>query len=225
MPRALQEQADVAVIGKITGQVTVGLYSMAKDLAMLPSAKISSAVYALSPPINVAVMRRLFFQKVCLTAAIALPASVGVALVADYIVAVLLGPKWLPAIPVLRLLCLYAAVRAIDILLPHPAAAGSDCAGSPEIFGLVLPRAVAGSTDGRDARHPMGRSTGGHRALYSRIFRTDGDHDQGSLGRVGSKVFKAVVRDLADCGRYCRNGRRRTLVARDYFCEADRALA
>src|SRR5262249_4202804 len=36
---ALQEQANVLVIGKVTGQVTVGLYSMAKDLAMLPTAK------------------------------------------------------------------------------------------------------------------------------------------------------------------------------------------
>jgi O-antigen/teichoic acid export membrane protein len=118
VPRALQEQADVAVIGKFTGQVTVGLYSMAKDLAMLPGAKISSAVYALSPPINVAVMRRLFFQEARLTAAIALPASVGFALVADDFVAVLLGPKWLPSVTVFRLLCLYAVVRAFDTLLP-----------------------------------------------------------------------------------------------------------
>jgi O-antigen/teichoic acid export membrane protein len=40
-----------------------------------------------------------------------------VALVADDMVAVLLGPKWLPAVTVLRLLCLYAAVRAVDVLL------------------------------------------------------------------------------------------------------------
>jgi O-antigen/teichoic acid export membrane protein len=38
---ALKEQADVLVIGKFTGQETVGLYSMAKDLAILPTSKIS----------------------------------------------------------------------------------------------------------------------------------------------------------------------------------------
>ena len=32
--------------------------------------------------------------------------------------AVLLGPKWLPAVPILRLLCVYAGVRGIDIVLP-----------------------------------------------------------------------------------------------------------
>jgi O-antigen/teichoic acid export membrane protein len=120
---ALQEQADTLVIGKVTGQVTVGLYSMAKDLAMLPTAKISSVVYMLSSPMmaelqtDIAAMRRAFFRAVRLTAAIALPASAGMALVADDMVAVLLGPKWLSAITVLRLLCLYAAVRAVDVLL------------------------------------------------------------------------------------------------------------
>jgi O-antigen/teichoic acid export membrane protein len=121
---ALQEQANVLVIGKVTGQVTVGLYSMAKDLAMLPTAKISSVVYMLSSPMmaelqtDIVAMRKAFFRAMRLTAAIALPASAGMALVADDMVAVLLGPKWLPAVTVLRLLCLYAAVRAVDVLLP-----------------------------------------------------------------------------------------------------------
>jgi O-antigen/teichoic acid export membrane protein len=120
---AFREQADVAVIGKITGQVTVGLYSMAKDLAMLPTAKISSVVYMLSSPMmaelqtDIPAMRRAFFRAVRLISAIALPASAGIALVADDMVMVLLGPKWLPTVRVLRLLCPYAALRAVDVLL------------------------------------------------------------------------------------------------------------
>jgi teichuronic acid exporter len=121
---AFREQADVAVIGKITGQISVGLYSMAKDLAMLPTTKISSVVVMLSSPMmaelqtDIATMRRAFFRAVRLTTAVALPASAGVALVADELVAVVLGPKWLPAVTVLRWLCPYAALRAVDVLLP-----------------------------------------------------------------------------------------------------------
>jgi len=121
---ALKEQTDVLVIGRITGQVTVGFYSMAKDLAMLPTAKISNVVNTLSSPMmaelqtDVEAMRGAFYRAVRLTSAIALPTSTGLALVADDMVAVLLGPKWLPAVPILRLLCLYAAVRAVDTLLP-----------------------------------------------------------------------------------------------------------
>jgi O-antigen/teichoic acid export membrane protein len=120
----LKEQTDVLVIGKITGQVSVGLYAMAKDLAMLPTSKISTVVNMLSSPVmaelqtNIEAMRGALYRAVRLTSAIALPTSAGVALVADDLVAVLLGPKWLPAVTVLRLLCLYAAVRAVDVLLP-----------------------------------------------------------------------------------------------------------
>jgi O-antigen/teichoic acid export membrane protein len=121
---ALKEQADVLVIGKITGQVSVGLYSMAKDLAMLPTSKISSAVNTLSSPMmaelqtNIEAMRGSFYRALRLTSAIALPTSAGLALVADDMVAVLLGPKWLPVVTVLRLLCIYSAVRAVEFLLP-----------------------------------------------------------------------------------------------------------
>jgi O-antigen/teichoic acid export membrane protein len=122
---ALREWANTLVIGKVTGQVaTVGLYSMAEELALLPGTKITTVVNMLSAPVmaelqaNIEGMRTAFYRAVRLTAAVGIPTSAGMALVADEMVAVLLGPKWLPAVPVLRLLCLYAGVRAIDVLLP-----------------------------------------------------------------------------------------------------------
>jgi O-antigen/teichoic acid export membrane protein len=122
---ALREWGNTLAIGKVTGQVTtVGLYSMAEEIALLPGSKISTVVNMLSAPImaelqkDIDAMRTAFYRAVRLTAAIALPVSAGMALVAEELVVVLLGPKWLPAVPVLRLLCLYAAVRAIDVLLP-----------------------------------------------------------------------------------------------------------
>jgi O-antigen/teichoic acid export membrane protein len=120
---ALGEQADVLVIGKITGQVTVGLYSMGKQIALLPGHKISTVVNMLSSPImaelqsNIDAMRAAFYRAVRLTAAVTLPISAGMALVATELVAVVLGPKWSALVPIFRLLCFYAAVRAIDVLL------------------------------------------------------------------------------------------------------------
>ena len=68
---------------------------------------------------DVELMRATFYRAVRLTAALALPASFGVALIADQLVPLLLGSNWLPVIPILRLLCVYAAaVRAVDVLLP-----------------------------------------------------------------------------------------------------------
>jgi O-antigen/teichoic acid export membrane protein len=90
----------------------------------LPGTKITTVVNMLSSPMmaelqtNIEGMRTAFYRAVRMTAVIAMPASAGMALVADELVAVLLGPKWMSAVPVLRLLCLYAGVRAIDVLLP-----------------------------------------------------------------------------------------------------------
>jgi O-antigen/teichoic acid export membrane protein len=120
----LRERADELIVGKLTGQVVLGFYAMGKELACLPGNKISTVVNSLASPImaelqtNVDAMRAAFYRAVRLTAAITLPTCAGMALVADEMIAVVLGPKWLPSAPLLRLLCLYAAVRAIDVLLP-----------------------------------------------------------------------------------------------------------
>ena len=122
---ALREWGNTLVIGKVTGQVDiVGLYSMAEEIALLPASKITTVVNMLSSPVmaelqaDIDAMRIAFYRAVRLTAALVLPASAGMALVAEEMVAVLLGPKWLPAVPILRLLCVYAGVRGIDIVLP-----------------------------------------------------------------------------------------------------------
>jgi O-antigen/teichoic acid export membrane protein len=120
----LREMADELVVGKAAGQVTLGLYSMARQIALLPASKTSGVVNMLTAPLmaelqaDLDAMRTAFYRTLRLTAAIAVPTAVGMALVADQIVATLLGPKWLPAIPILRLLCFYSAVRAVDVVLP-----------------------------------------------------------------------------------------------------------
>jgi O-antigen/teichoic acid export membrane protein len=124
MLSAVREDADVVVVGKLSGDVTLGIYSMAKQLALLPTSKISGIVNALSSPVmaelqtDIHAMREAFYRAVRLTAVISVPMSVGMALVADEMVAVLLGAKWSATVPLLQLLCAYAGVRALDVLFP-----------------------------------------------------------------------------------------------------------
>ena len=122
---SLREWSNTLVIGKVTGQAEiVGLYSMAEEIATLPGNKISTVVNMLSSPVmaelqkNVDAMRAAFYRALRLTAAIAIPAAAGMALVAEDLVGAILGPKWLPAVPVLRVLSIYAAIRTVDVLLP-----------------------------------------------------------------------------------------------------------
>jgi O-antigen/teichoic acid export membrane protein len=97
---------------------------MADDLAHLPGTKITPVINMLSSPVmaelqtNIDAMREAFYRTVRLTVAIVVPMSAGIALLAEDMVAGLLGPKWLPAVPLIRLISFYAAVRAMDVVLP-----------------------------------------------------------------------------------------------------------
>jgi O-antigen/teichoic acid export membrane protein len=122
---SLREAANSVVLGKVTGQAAiVGLYTMADDMAHLPGQKISPVINMLASPVlaelqtDIDGLRETLYRALRLTVAIVVPTSAGIALVADDMVAVLLGPKWLPAAPLIRLISLYAAVRAVDVLLP-----------------------------------------------------------------------------------------------------------
>lgn len=122
---SLREAANSVVLGKVTGQAgIVGLYTMADDVAHLPGTKISPVINMLASPVmaelqtDIDGLRETLYRALRLAAAIVVPTSAGIALVADDMVAVLLGPKWLAAAPLIRLISLYAAVRAVDVLLP-----------------------------------------------------------------------------------------------------------
>jgi O-antigen/teichoic acid export membrane protein len=121
---SLRENANSLVLGKVSGEATLGLYTMADDLAHLPGQKISPVINMLISPVmaelqtDIDALREAFYRTVRLTAAIVVPMQAGIALVAEDMVVVLLGPKWLPTVPLIRLISLYATVRAIDGVLP-----------------------------------------------------------------------------------------------------------
>jgi O-antigen/teichoic acid export membrane protein len=121
---SLRENANSLVLGKVSGEATLGLYTMADDLAHLPGTKISPVINMLISPVmaelqtDIDALREAFYRTVRLTAAIVVPMQAGIALVAEDMVVVLLGPKWLPTVPLIRLISLYATVRAIDGVLP-----------------------------------------------------------------------------------------------------------
>ena len=97
---SMREAANSLILGKVTGQAaTVGLYTMADDVAHLPGQKISPVINMLTSPVmaelqnDIDGLREAFYRAVRLTAAIVVPTSAGIALVADDMVAVLLGTE------------------------------------------------------------------------------------------------------------------------------------
>ncbi len=97
---------------------------MAKQLATLSVDKVSTVVNQLASPVLAELqdergaMKASLLRGLRLVASIAFPMCIGTLLVAHDLVEVLLTDKWGQIVPMLQILCLYSAIRSIDILLP-----------------------------------------------------------------------------------------------------------
>lgn len=115
--------ADQVVVGRILGKDALGAYSFATTLSTTLSTEISSVVSRVVPGIFSAVqsqaaeLRRYFLLLTELVAYVTLPLSIGMALTADYAVAIVLGPQWQSVVMPLRILCLYAAFYTSQLLI------------------------------------------------------------------------------------------------------------
>lgn len=140
MPREflmfLSDKLDTIFIGKLSSSGTLGVYSMAYEIAFLPVTEFAGPVTrAMLPGLtrlteNRDEFRRMLVDSITVSLLVALPIAVGLCLVADPLTRVALGNKWLDAIPLLQLLALasvgsviysnsttaFLAVRRPDIL-------------------------------------------------------------------------------------------------------------
>ena len=121
----LYANADFMVVGRVLGERALGFYSFAWSLASIPIGKVSGLILRVTPAHFAAVqddrpaLRRWFLTLTEGLALVTFPATVGLALVAEPFVLTVLGDKWAAAIPVLRLLAVYASLRSITPLLPQ----------------------------------------------------------------------------------------------------------
>jgi len=114
--------ADFLVAGRMLGQAPLGDYTVAWTISAAPIEKIATLLTNITPSFFSAVqhdkaeLRRYLLQLTEMLSCVTVPLSIGLALVADYLVPVLLGPKWMGVIGPLRLLGLLMAFRSITIL-------------------------------------------------------------------------------------------------------------
>ncbi len=119
------DNADFGVAGRVLGGAALGIYSVAWTIASAPVEKIANLVTGVTPAYFSAVqadkaeLRRYLLRLTELMSFVTIPASFGLALVADYLVLALLGPKWIGVIGPLRLLGVFIAGRSVATILPN----------------------------------------------------------------------------------------------------------
>ena len=121
----MYENADFGVAGRVLGEVPLGNYTLAWNISSAPLEKIANLVTGVTPAYFSAVqtdkseLRRYLIRLTETLAFVTVPASAGLALIADYLVPALLGPKWIGVIVPLRLLGVFVATRSLSTFLPN----------------------------------------------------------------------------------------------------------
>lgn len=105
-------RVDKLTVGRLDSSSALGAYSLADEIAALPSTELLAPLGRVLFPAYVEArsdpqrLKRAYLLALAVQAVIALPASVGLALVAPEAVAVLLGAKWLMAVPLIEILAI-----------------------------------------------------------------------------------------------------------------------
>jgi O-antigen/teichoic acid export membrane protein len=117
--------ADQTIVGRVLGKDALGAYSFATTFSTTISQEISSVVISVVPGVFSSVqdrrdeLRRYFLILTELLAYLTLPVSFGLAVTADLVVQIVLGPQWQAVVVPLQLLCLYAAFYSCQVLNVH----------------------------------------------------------------------------------------------------------
>ncbi|MCM8566099.1 lipopolysaccharide biosynthesis protein [Thauera linaloolentis] len=107
------------LVGRRADSAVLGGYTLADEISAMPSTELLAPINrALFPAFvaakeNIAELKRLFLMAQGVQTLIGIPAGIGLAMVAPEIVGLLLGEKWLPAVPFVQILALVGSIQAI----------------------------------------------------------------------------------------------------------------
>lgn len=117
--------SDNLVIGRMLGKDALGVYGFASTFSTMVTQEIAAVLARVVPGVFSMVqhsreeLRRYFLTLTELLCYLSLPVSFGTALIADLLVEVVLGDQWGAVTAPLRILCIYAAFYASQVLVGH----------------------------------------------------------------------------------------------------------
>ena len=116
----LQHRSDAFILGRTVGATELGLYNIAAEIAALPSteliAPINRAVFPAYAMLSgqLELLREKFLEVFRFIAVLSLPVCVGLVCVSELAVKVLLGDKWMAAVPLLQLFTVCGLTSALQ---------------------------------------------------------------------------------------------------------------
>jgi len=118
--QGLTDRASTLAIGRLAGAEALAKYNVAYEIANLATTELAAPIRrAMLPGFarmagDLRTLRDAFVRTAGVIVLVGLPIPIGIALTAPRIVDVVLGPKWLAAIPLLQVLALHGVLRAFS---------------------------------------------------------------------------------------------------------------
>jgi lipopolysaccharide exporter len=118
----LNSKFDFFLIGALIGNRALGYYTVGDNLAVMPTREVTNPITATLFPAFSALsaepgrLASAYQRSQSLVTAIALPAGFGTALIADPLVRLLMGTKWLPAVLLIQVLSSVFALQTLGSL-------------------------------------------------------------------------------------------------------------
>jgi O-antigen/teichoic acid export membrane protein len=113
-------QIDSFVVARSLGAAQLGIYAVGRQLTNIPLERAMEIINAVALPTFSAVkddrdrVRQGYLKVLRIGAGYAFPVFWGLALVCDPLVRLVIGPKWLEAVPVIQLLCVAMPLRMLN---------------------------------------------------------------------------------------------------------------
>jgi O-antigen/teichoic acid export membrane protein len=127
------------VIGRFAGSAGLGLYTISSEISTLPTTELVAPINRAAFPgyarvaHDLALLRNSFLEVISMIALFAVPAGLGIVVLADLLVPAILGWKWQPAVPLIQVLAVYGVLGALQTNIGYVYLA----VGRPRLITLV----------------------------------------------------------------------------------------
>lgn len=115
----LFENIDDAVVGRLLNTAYLGTYQMAYKVSSLPMTEVSDVIQKVTFPVYTKIaedkerLKKAFIKSLFATILLVLPIGLILFFFSREAVLILLGPKWLSVVPVIKVLSFFGVVRSI----------------------------------------------------------------------------------------------------------------
>lgn len=116
----LVSRGDAITVGKFLGAEQLGYYQPALALALLPvldvGRTLGMALFPMFARINSGAYADVFMRVARPIFALTIPATIGIVALAQYIVPIVYGEKWIPMAPLVSILAFYGFFRSFEVV-------------------------------------------------------------------------------------------------------------